>query len=64
MPTEEGKLRMANKKRDPYVREIIKPILEAEEPEFNDEELLTIQSESLRSYIDDLRRLQAQSQEQ
>ena len=44
---------------DRFEREIIKPIMGAEEIEnYNDELPLAIQSESLKGYVDDLRRLQ------
>ena len=44
---------------DVYEREIIRPILEAEEIEGYDEDKpLVVQSESLKGYIDDLQKLQ------
>lgn len=44
---------------DVYEREIIRPILEADEIEGYDEEKpLVVQSESLKGYIDDLHKLQ------
>ena len=43
---------------DPYEREIIRPILEAEEIEgYDDEAQLSVHSESLKGYVDDLNRL-------
>lgn len=51
-------------KMDPFHREIIKPTLEAESIEgFDDSKPVTILSESLKSYIDDLRRLQYEAEE-
>ena len=47
---------------DKYDTEIINRIIESEEiPDFNDELPLQLQSESLKSYIDDLRKLQVEA---
>ena len=44
---------------DSYDNEIIKPILESDEIEGYDDDLpLQLQSESLKTYIDDLKRMQ------
>ena len=52
-------MRAQAKTMDKFERDIIKPILESEEIEGYDDNLpLSIQSESLKSYVDDLQRLQ------
>ena len=52
-------MRAQHKLTDVYEREIIRPILDADEIEGYDEEKpLVLQSESLRGYIDDLHKLQ------
>ena len=59
MSTPENAQRAQSKLLDVYEREIIKPILEAEELEdYNDDLPLVIQSESLKGYVDDLYRMQ------
>ena len=60
MATQSAVERAQHKLTDVYEREIIRPILDAEELEgYNDDLPLSIQSESLKTYVDDLHRLQA-----
>ena len=57
--TPENAQRAQSKLLDVYEREIIRPILEAEELEdYNDDLPLVIQSESLKGYVDDLYKMQ------
>ena len=56
--TESSIQRAQSKVTDRFEREIIRPILDTEELEGYDDDLpLAIQSESLKSYVDDLHRL-------
>ena len=50
------------KNLDPFEEEIIKPILESEQLEGYDDNLpLDLQSETLKNYIEDLKKLQAEA---
>ena len=57
--------RAQSKVIDKFEREIIRPIIDAEEIEgYNDQLPLAIQSETLKGYVDDLHRLQKGEQQQ
>ena len=64
VPTPEGMERLKAKRLDSFDTEIIKPILESDEiPDYDDDLPLQLQTASLRSYIDDLRKLQLDAAE-
>ena len=55
-------LRSQNKRIDPFEKEIIRKIIDADELEgYDDEVPLSIQSETLKNYVDDLSKLQSES---
>ena len=57
--TADSIMRAQNKKIDPYEKEIIRKIIDADELQgYDDEVPLSIQSETLKSYVDDLNKLQ------
>lgn len=63
MATQTAIDRAQHKLTDVYEREIIRPIIDAEDLEgYNDDLPLSIQSESLKNYVDDLHRLQASAE--
>jgi len=57
MPSQASRDRQQDKRNDNFASELIKPILEAEDCQ-DDEMPLEIQSETLKHYVDDLRKLQ------
>ena len=60
--TNDAIMRAQSKKIDPFEKEIIRKIIDAEELD-GDNVPLSIQSETLKSYVDDLNRLQIEKQE-
>lgn len=62
VPSEQSVSRQLSKRTDKFIQNIIKPITEAEEIDRYDDNLpLYLQTEALKSYVDELRKTQARS---